>query len=156
MRFRTLFAVMAAAAATGALAAAPAHAATPGLVDGSLSALGYTCTFANAATSDAPPATLVVNRTTIVPQCAADISLTLANSPTISFNDTAGTASSPRIDVSGSAFGIACTYRVTNASVTRSGTTRTYTGGPFSASKISGSFLCPATTPVDSATFTFH
>ncbi|MGI8329790.1 hypothetical protein ACRYCC_07470 [Actinomadura scrupuli] len=156
MRPRTVFAGLATAAATACLMTTPAHAATPGLVDGTASALGYSCSFANAATSDTPPNTLTVDRATIVPQCGSGVSLSLANSPTISFDDTAGTASSDRIDVSGSALGITCTYRVTNASITRDGTTRAYAGGPFTATKISGTFLCPATTTVDSVAFTFH
>ncbi|MFA1546074.1 hypothetical protein [Actinomadura chokoriensis] len=156
MRSRTLFAGLATMAATVALAAAPAHAATPGLVDGTLSALGYTCTFTNATTSDKPPNTLSVDHTTVVPQCGAGVTVTLAASPTITFNDAAGTASSAQIDVSGSALGMTCKYRVTNVSVTRSGTTRTYTGGPFTATKLSGGFLCPATAQVASASFTFH
>ncbi|GAA3221559.1 hypothetical protein [Actinocorallia longicatena] len=154
MKPRIMLTSLATAVATVGLASAPAHAA-PGTVDGALTALGFSCTF-TAATSDTPPSSLTVDRTTVVPTCGGGISLTLANSPTITFDDTAGTASSARIDVIGGALGISCTYRVTNATVTRDGTTRTYTGGPFSASKVSGLFLCPATTTVDTASFTFH
>ncbi|MFG2000610.1 hypothetical protein ACGFNU_15850 [Spirillospora sp. NPDC048911] len=155
MRPRTPAIGLAVTAAVISLTAAPAHAA-PGLVDGNLSAFGYTCTFANATTSDTPPNTLTVDRATVVPHCGGDISVTLANSPTITFDDTAGTASAARIEVSAGALGITCRYRVSDVSVTRDGTTRTYTGGPFAATKVSGSFLCPAATQVDTATFTFH
>lgn len=157
MRPRTLFTglTVTATAVAACLVTTPAHAA-PGLVDGAISALGFGCTFANAVTSNTPPATLTIDRTTLVPQCSSGIGLSLANSPTVGFNDIAGTASSAQIDVNGSGLGVACTYRVANASFTRSGTTRTYNGGPYTASKISGGFLCPGTTTVNPITFTFH
>lgn len=155
MNPRTLVAGFAIAAATTCLTAATAHAATPGTVDGTLTALGYSCSF-TAATSDTPPNTLTIDQSTVVPDCGAGVELTLANSPTITFDDTAGTASSAQIDLSGGALGTTCTYRMTDATLTRSGTTRTYSGGPFTATKTAGSSLCPATTSVDTATLAFH
>ena len=132
-----------------------ANAAT-GLVDGSISVGGSVCSWTNATTSDVPPNTLTVDHTTVSPSCDGSISANLTNDPTVNFNDAAGTASSPEIDVSGAIAGISCSYKVTNVSVTRQGTTRTYSGGPYSATKSGGSFLCPGSETVDSATLTFH
>lgn len=136
-------------------AGTPAYAAG-GHVDGSISVAGSACTWANAVTSDAPPNTLTVDHTTVSPTCAGSITANLSNNPTITFNDAAGTASSASIVVNGTILGISCGYTVSNVSIARQGTTRTYSGGPFTATKSSGSILCPGTETVDSATFTFH
>ncbi len=137
------------------LATAPAYAAT-GLVDGSITVGSSSCTWANATTSDAPPNTLTVDHTTVSPSCSGSITVGLTNNPTVTFDDAAGTASSPSIVVSGTILGINCGYTVSNVSIARSGSTRTYTGGPFTANKSSGGILCPGTETVDSATFNFH
>ncbi|TNY38299.1 hypothetical protein [Thermomonospora catenispora] len=140
-----------------AVTAAPAHAAT-GLVDGAVTAAGVTCSWTNATTSDVPPNTLVVDHTTVHPSCSSGgISVTLSASPTVSFDDAAGTAFSPQIDVSVSAPIVGtCSYRVTNATVNRQGTGRTYTGGGLTATETSNRLLCPDTQTIDSVTFTFH
>jgi hypothetical protein len=138
------------------VAGTAANAAAPGLLDGSITVGGSTCTWTNATTSDVPPNTLTVDHTTVAVSCSGDTDVELSNDPTVSFDDAAGTASSPQIDVSGSMLGVTCGYRVSNVSIARDGTTRSYTGGPFTASKISGSFLCPSSQTVDSATFSFH
>jgi hypothetical protein len=132
-----------------------AHAAG-GLVDGSIVVGSSTCSWTNATTSDVPPNTLTVDHTTVHPTCSGSITANLTNDPTVTFNDTAGTASSPEIDVSGTVSGVSCGYKVTNVSIARQGTTRTYNGGPYTATKSSGGFLCPSTETVNSATFTFH
>jgi hypothetical protein len=132
-----------------------AHAAVPGLVDGSITVGSSSCSWTNATTSDVPPNTLTVDHNTVAETCSG-ISVDLANDPTVNFDDAAGTASSPQIDVIGSTLGVECAYRVSNVSVARQGTTRTYTGGPFNAALTSGGFLCPGSQTVDSATFTFH
>jgi hypothetical protein len=137
------------------LMATPAHAA-PGLVDGSVTAIGATCSWTNAVTSDAPPNTLTVDHTTINATCGGGITVSISSSPTVTFDDAAGTATSPSISVTGSGLGMTCGYSVSNVSVARQGTTRTYTGGPYTATKTSGGFLCPGTATVDSATFSFH
>ncbi|MWA05191.1 hypothetical protein F8568_033475 [Actinomadura sp. LD22] len=155
MRPRMLLAGFGIAAVTAGFTTATAHAAAPGTVDGTLAALGYSCGF-TAATSDTPPNTLTIDQSTVVPDCGGGVQLTLGNSPTFTFDDTAGTASAAEIDLSGGALGITCTYQVSDATLTRSGTTRTYNGGPFTATKTAGSGLCPATTSVDTATFDFH
>ncbi|MFC5747715.1 hypothetical protein [Actinomadura rugatobispora] len=142
--------------AAAGLMSAPAHAAAPGLVDGTVSAAGATCSWTNATTSNTPPNTLTINHTTISPTCSGGVTVTLSSSPTVTFNDNPpGTASAAQIDVTAN-LGITCGYRVTNVTVNRQGTTRTYTGGPYTATKTSGSFLCPGSATVDSATFTFH
>ncbi len=136
-------------------AGTPAYAAG-GTVDGSITLGSSSCTWTGATTSDTPPNTLTVDHTTVSPTCSGSISANLSNDPTITFDDAAGTASSASIVVSGTILGISCGYTVSNVSIARSGSTRTYTGGPFTANKSSGSILCPATETVDSATFTFH
>lgn len=140
-----------------AVTAAPAYAAT-GSVDGSVTAAGVTCTWTNGVTSDVPPNTLVVDHTTVDPVCDSSLlTVRLTASPTVTFDDAAGTAFSPQIDVGVTAPLVGtCTYRVTNATVNRQGTGRTYTGSGLNASKTSGSFLCPASQAIDSVTFTFH
>ena len=132
-----------------------AHAAG-GLVDGNITVGSSNCSWTNATTSDVPPNTLTVDHTTVHPTCSGSITANLTNNPTVTFNDAAGTASSPEIDVSGTTSGVSCGYKVTNVSIPRQGTTRTYTGGPYTATKSSGSFLCPSTQTINSATFTFH
>lgn len=136
------------------LAGTPAYAAT-GLVDGSISLSSATCSWTNATTSDVPPNTLTVDHTTVSPACSSG-SASLTNNPTVSFDDSAGTATSPEVDVSGTVIGVSCSYKVTNVTLTRSGSTRSYSGGPFTATKTGGGFLCPSTETVSSASLTFH
>jgi hypothetical protein len=138
-----------------AIAANAAPAAT-GLADGSITVSGSTCTWANATTSDTAPNTLTIDHTTVSPSCGGSISASLTNDPTVTFDDTAGTASSAEVDVTATVFGVNCAYSVTNLGLARSGSTRTYSGGPFTANLKSGSFLCPGSESVDSATLTFH
>lgn len=132
-----------------------AHAAG-GLVDGSITIGSSNCSWTNATTSDVPPNTLTVDHTTVHPTCSGSITANLTNNPTVTFNDAAGTATSPEIDVSGTVSGISCGYKVTNVTINRQGTTRTYTGGPYTATLTSGSFLCPGSETVDTATLSFH
>jgi DNA-binding CsgD family transcriptional regulator len=139
---------------TAGLSASPAFAAT-GLVDGTINVGSTSCSWTNATTSNVPPNTLTINDSTVHASCNSG-SASLTNSPTITFNDTAGTASSAVVDVSATEIGVTCGYKVTNVTLKRSGTTRTYTGGPFTATKTSGSFLCPSTETVTSATLSFH
>ncbi|MDL4772727.1 MULTISPECIES: hypothetical protein [Thermomonosporaceae] len=154
MRTASLIVGLAALTTTG-LMVAPAYAAA-GKVDGSVTAVGTTCTWTNATTSNTPPNTLTVDHTTISASCGGGVTVGLSNSPTVTFNDTAGTATSPSVGVTATVSGLNCGYSVSNLSLARQGTTRTYTGGPFTASKTSGSFLCPGTATVDSASFSFH
>jgi hypothetical protein len=143
-------------ASLGFFGATAAYAAG-GQVDGSLSVAGSTCTWANATTSDVPPNTLTIDHTTVTPSCSGSISASLTNDPTVTFDDSANTATAAEVDVSATVSGITCGYQVTNLSVTRSdATTLTYTGGPFTATKTSGSFLCPGSESVDSVSLTFH
>jgi hypothetical protein len=144
-----------AAVAGSVLLAVPAYAAT-GQVDGNITVGGSSCSWTNASTSDVPPNTLTIDHTTVQPNCSGSISATLTNDPTVTFDDTAGTASAPEVDVNGTELGITCSYTVTNLSVSRQGTTRTYTGGPFTANLSSGGFLCPSSETVNSVSLTFH
>jgi hypothetical protein len=157
MRHRTLIGLTALALVlTGAQ---PAYAAS-NLVDGSITAGSTACTWTNGRTSANPPSTLTIDRTSINPpggslQCASTATVTLNNNPVVTFNDTAGTASADAVDVSVSALGITCRYRVTGPVFTRQGTTRDYVGGPYTASRVSG-LLCPSTTTIDQAVLSFH
>jgi hypothetical protein len=125
-------------------------------VDGSATTAGVTCSWTNANTSDNPPNTSAVDHTSVHMTCSDDTVLTLQNDPIVSFDDTAGTATVDIIDVTGTKAGITCEYRATNVGLTRSGSTRAYSGGPFTATKVSGNFLCPNTATFDTATITFH
>ena len=144
-----------AAVAGSVLLAAPAYAAT-GQVDGNITVSGSSCSWTNATTSDVPPNALTIDHTTVHPTCTGSITASLTNDPAVTFDDTAGTASAPEVDVNGTVLGITCSYTVTNLSVSRQGTSRTYTGGPFTANLTSGGGLCPSTETVDSASLTFH
>lgn len=144
-----------AAVAGSVLLAVPAYAAT-GQVDGNITVGGSSCSWTNATTSDVPPATLTIDHTTVAPSCGGSISASLTNDPTVTFDDTAGTASAPEIDVNGTELGVTCSYTATNVSFSRQGTARTYTGGPFTANLSSGGLLCPSSETVDSASLTFH
>ena len=146
------------AVAGSVLLAVPAYAATAatGQVDGNITVSGSSCSWTNATTSDVPPNTLTIDHTTVQPSCSGSISASLTNDPTVTFDDTAGTASAPEVDVNGTVLGITCSYKVTGLSVSRQGTTRTYTGGPYTANLSSGGALCPSSESVDSASLTFH
>ncbi|MFI9387193.1 hypothetical protein [Kutzneria sp. NPDC052558] len=144
-----------AAVAGCVLLAAPAYAAT-GQVDGNITVGDSSCSWTNATTSDAPPAALTIDHTTVHPTCSGSITASLTNDPSLTFADTAGTVSAPEVDVNGTVLGITCSYKVTNVTYTRQGTGRSYTGGPFTATLSSGGVLCPATETVSAASLTFH
>ncbi len=144
-----------AAVAGSVLLAVPAYAAT-GQVDGNITVGGSSCSWTNATTSDVAPNPLTIDHTTVKPTCSGSITASLTNDPAVTFDDTAGTVTAPEVDVNGTVLGITCSYKVTNASYTRQGTARSYTGGPFTANLSSGGGLCPATETVNSASLTFH
>lgn len=126
------------------------------LVDGSVKTGSTTCTWTNATTNANPPSTVTVDRTTVSLSCDDGTPVTLNNNPVISFDDAAGTALTDAIDITATVIGVTCRYRATNLNLARGGTTRSYTGGPFTGTKVSGSFLCPATKTIDTATISFH
>jgi hypothetical protein len=141
----------------GGLTAANASAAN--LVDGSISALGNTCSWTNGKTSANPPTTLTVDRNSINKpggnlSCTGGVTAVLNNDPSVTFNDGAGTATANSIDATVTSSGQTCRYRATNAVLTRSGTTRNYSGSA-NAPKVSGSFLCPGSVTL-SASASFH
>jgi hypothetical protein len=143
------------AVAGSVLLAVPAYAAT-GQVDGNITVGGSSCSWTNATTSDVPPNTLTIDHASVHPSCSGSITASLTNDPAVTFDDTAGTASAPEVDVNGTVLGITCSYKVTGLSLSRQGTARTYTGGPFTANLSGGGALCPSTESVDSASLTFH
>jgi hypothetical protein len=157
MRHRKLIALSALALVFAG--AQPAHAAT-GLVDGSITAGGSACSWTNATASATPPSTLTIDRATVNKpggnlQCSDGTPVTLNNSPTVTFDDTAATATADAVDVTAVVLGLTCRYKATNVVLNRQGTDRVYAGGPYTASRVSG-FLCPSTTTIDQASMSFH
>lgn len=149
--------------ATGVLlvsgvAAAPVSAAS-GLVDGSLTAQGELCSWSDGVTSDVPPNALTVDRSTINSpggnlDCTGDISASLNNDPTITFDDGNGSATVDQIDVTITRSGVDCQYTAENVASTRDGDTRRYTA-TTTVSLADGSFLCPDSAETD-AEFSFR
>lgn len=135
-----------------------AHAATiqSNLVDGTVVAGSTTCNWVDASTSANPPSTLTVSRATVKLTCSDSTSLTLNNDPVVNFDDAAGTATVDAIDITAVRSGISCRYKATNLGLTRSGTTRSYSGGPYTGTKTGGSFLCPSSQRIDSTSVSFH
>jgi hypothetical protein len=131
-----------------------AHASSGDVVNGSVGALGKTCSWTNGTSTEAPPNTTTIEASSINPpggnlKCSSGVTATLDNSPSVSFNDTAGTATAGQITASVTYDGISCEYSATNAVLDRSGTTRDYSG-TASASKVGGSFLCPSSVSLSS------
>ncbi|MFG3496740.1 hypothetical protein [Streptomyces sp. NPDC047886] len=152
------------AAALATTTAAVAHGPTAEQrVDGVIVVAGNTCTWTNAATSADPPNTLTVDRATVNRPggdlgCDGGITATLNNNPAFTFDDTAGTARADVIDISGQQSFISCRYKATGIVWDRDGTTRKYVNRAFTATRTSGSFLCPGsvTTAAGDASMLFH
>jgi hypothetical protein len=140
-----------------AVFAAPTAAyAAAGLVDGTVTSGSTTCSWVNASTSDTPPNPLTIAGSTVKTSCNDGTTLTVNNNPNVTFDDANGTAAVDAIDVTGTKFGTSCRYRATNLVLNRSGTTRTYSGGPYTGNLVSGGFFCSGTLTVNSASVTFH
>lgn len=129
---------------------------TANAVDGTVVTGSTTCQWADATADANPPDTAVIDGSTVSLSCDSSTSLTLNNDPSVSFDDAAGTATIDTINVSGTLIGLTCTYEATDIAMTRDGSTRTYSGGPYTGDKVDGSFLCPGSIDLDSATVTFH
>ncbi|MGW7459675.1 hypothetical protein [Streptomyces sp. NPDC054797] len=132
-------------------------------VDGVIVVAGNSCSWTNASTSSAPPNALTVNRTTINAPggnlaCSGGIVATLNNDPAFTFDDAAATARTDLIDITGKQSFISCRYKATNIVWDRDGVTRKYINRAFSATKTSGSFLCPGSvaTPAGDASMLFR
>ncbi|WLQ36963.1 hypothetical protein P8A18_27595 [Streptomyces castrisilvae] len=151
---------LAALVTAGASTAASAGPAASQLVDGVITAAGSTCTWTGAAADADPPAALTIDNGTVNSSlsCTGGASATLNNSPTLTFDDAAGTAASDLIDITVKQSIVTCSYQATGVGWTRDGSTRTYLNEAFTASKSSGSFLCPGSITADpgSASLTFH
>ncbi|ADD45798.1 hypothetical protein [Stackebrandtia nassauensis] len=135
---------------------AAAQAAAANLVDGTVATSGTNCSWTNAATSDNPPNTLTIDQASVSVTCDDGTPITLNNSPQVTFDDGAGTATVDKLNITGTKSGISCTYEATGVQFARTGDTRDYTGGPISAGKTDGSILCPGTMTLDSAAVSFH
>ncbi|MFF5446271.1 hypothetical protein [Streptomyces sp. NPDC012888] len=156
-------ALVAAALLCGGTAVAAGPAPTAGLVDGVIVVAGNTCTWTNGRTSANPPSALTVDRTSINRPggnlaCGGGITASLNNNPAFTFDDAAGTARTDLIDITGQQSFISCRYKATNITWNREGTSRKYVNQAFTATKSSGSFLCPGSvsTPAGGATMLFH
>ncbi|MBW5484501.1 hypothetical protein [Streptomyces bambusae] len=161
---RTAAAALLVAAAVGTTTAA--NAAGPAAdqkADGVIVVAGNTCTWTNASTSAVPPGTLAVDRNTINRPggnltCGGGITAVLNNNPVFTFDDAAGVARTDFIDITGKQSFISCRYKATNIVWNRDGSTRKYVNRAFTATKTSGSFLCPGsvTTDAGGASMLFH
>ncbi len=166
MRISTWPGVTALAAALLVSGAVPASALGPTAdqrLDGVIVVAGNTCTWTNARTSASPPSTLSVDRATInTPggnlSCGGGITAVLNNNPVFTFDDTPGTAKTDVIDISGKQSFVTCRFKATNIVWNRDGATRKYLNQAFTATKVSGSFLCPGsvTTAAGDASMLFH
>lgn len=145
-------------AAFVAIVAAPAvaQAAQANLVDGTVVTGDTTCTWTNATTSDNPPNTLTIDQASVTITCDDGTPITLNNSPTVTFDDAAGTGTADAINITGSKLGVECTYEATGVQFARDGETRNYSGGPVTADLVDGGFLCPGTQTLDTAAVSFH
>ncbi len=156
--------VAAGLAGTGtALAQGSAAPAADQKVDGVMVVAGNSCSWTNASTSAAAPNALTVDRATVNAPggnlaCGGGIAATLNNNPAFTFDDAAGTARTDLIDITGRQSFISCRYKATNIAWDRDGTTRKYVNRAFTATKTSGSFLCPGsvTTPAGDASMLFR
>ncbi|MCX4539538.1 hypothetical protein [Streptomyces sp. NBC_01565] len=156
-------ALVAAAVLGGATTASALGPTAEQRLDGTIVVAGNTCGWSNARTSADPPNALSVDRTTInAPggnlSCAGGITATLNNNPAFTFDDTAGTARTDVIDITGKMSFISCRYKAANIVWNRDGATRKYVNQAFTATKTSGSFLCPGsvTTAAGDASMLFH
>ncbi|MFJ4863653.1 hypothetical protein [Streptomyces sp. NPDC088748] len=156
--------VAAAFAGTGAALAQGADAsAADQKVDGVMVVAGSSCSWTNASTSAVPPNALTVDRTTVNTPggnlaCGGGIVASLNNNPAFTFDDAAGTARTDLIDITGRMSFISCRYKATSIVWDRDATSLKYINRAFTATKTSGSFLCPGsvTTPAGDASMLFH
>ncbi|SFA93495.1 hypothetical protein SAMN05216266_102304 [Amycolatopsis marina] len=150
--------ILAGALTVAALGTVPAL-ADHSKIDGSITANGDTCSWTDGSTSDNPPNTLTVDRTTInAPggnlSCSGGVSATLNNDPTATFDDANGTATVDLLDVTLTQFGMQCRYQARDVEGQRDGTTRHYTAS-VSVPLSSGGFGCPNPLNAD-ASLTLH
>ncbi|MFF2507110.1 hypothetical protein ACFVTY_27605 [Streptomyces sp. NPDC058067] len=151
------------AATAGAATAATSGTTATQQVDGVIVVAGNTCTWTNARTSANPPTALSIDRAGINNpggnlSCTGGITAALNNNPNVTFDDAAGHATADVIDITGTMSGISCRYKATNTLWNRDTTTRKYVNQAFTATKTSGSFLCPGsvTTAAGDASLLFH
>lgn len=148
-------------AATAMLSGAMAGTALAqaGAIDGSITAMDYTCSWTDGVTSDVPPNQLTIDRTTINPDggnlsCSGDVTATLNNDPAVTFDDAAGTSTVDKLDVTIVALGTECRYAVDNLTTTRDGDTRHYTAST-TVELVEGGALCPGSADA-TGDFTFR
>ncbi|MCX5380126.1 hypothetical protein [Streptomyces sp. NBC_00091] len=163
-RAKLAVAALALAATAGSVTSAAAFGTTADQkVDGVIVVSGNTCTWTNASTSANPPSALTVDRAGINKPggnlaCDGGITATLNNNPAFTFDDAGATARTDLIDITGQQSFISCRYKATGITWDRDGTTRKYVNRAFTATKTSGSFLCPGsvTTAAGGASMLFH
>ncbi|MEW1634219.1 hypothetical protein AB0469_09105 [Streptomyces sp. NPDC093801] len=163
-RAKLAVAALALAATVGSVTSAAALGPAAGQqADGVIVVSGNTCTWTDARTSANPPSALTVDRTSINKPggnlaCNGGITATLNNNPAFTFDDAAATARTDLIDITGQQSFVSCRYKASNLVWDRDGTTRKYVNRAFTATKVSGSFLCPGsvTTAAGGASMLFH
>ncbi|MER5807329.1 hypothetical protein ABT143_03880 [Streptomyces sp. NPDC002033] len=163
-RLRKLgIAALALAATVAGATTATASPAADQKVDGVIVVAGNTCTWSNARTSANPPTALTVDRTTVNKPggnltCDGGISASLNNNPAFTFDLAAGTARTDLIDITGQQSFVSCRYKATNLVWDRDAASGKYVNRAFTATKASGSFLCPGsvTTAAGGASMLFH
>ncbi|WP_405982358.1 hypothetical protein [Streptomyces sp. NBC_00158] len=163
-RAKLAVAALALAATAGSVTSAAAFAtAADQKVDGVIVVAGNTCTWTNARTSANPPSALTVDRTSINKPggnlaCDGGITATLNNNPAFTFDATGASARTDLIDITGQQSFVSCRYKATNILWDRDAATGKYVNRAFTATKSSGSFLCPGsvTTAAGGASMLFH
>ncbi|ATZ28547.1 hypothetical protein ACFZBM_09715 [Streptomyces lavendulae] len=162
-RTKLAVAALALAACAAGVTTATASPTADQKVDGVIVVAGNTCGWTNARTSANPPTALTVDRSSINKPggnltCDGSITASLNNNPAFTFDDTAATARTDLIDITGQQSFVSCRYKATNIVWDRDGTTRKYVNRAFTATKTSGSFLCPGsvTTAAGGASMLFH
>ncbi|MFF5703524.1 hypothetical protein ACFY7H_13595 [Streptomyces sp. NPDC012794] len=163
-RAKLAVAALALAATAGSVTSAAAFGPTAEQkVDGVIVVAGNTCTWTNARTSANPPSALTVDRTTINRPggnltCDGGITATLNNNPAFTFDAAGTTARTDLIDITGQQSFVSCRYKATNILWGLDAATGKYVNQAFTATKVSGSFLCPGsvTTAAGGASMLFH
>jgi hypothetical protein len=140
--------------AAGAIDALPAPTAEEGgFVDGSITALGETCSWTDGTTNARPPATLDIDAASVVPPggngtCTTGDLLQIDLASTVTFDDAAGTATLDEFHATGIVAGVECRYRIVDAVLPREGGTRRY-AGTVQPQLVSGDAGCPDTFDLD-------
>ncbi|GAA1683571.1 hypothetical protein GCM10009830_33520 [Glycomyces endophyticus] len=148
--------LIAAAAAALLLPSAAAAQGTGHAADLVLAERKGACAAEGVPVGAAPPAQVRIDSDDVVFDCSGSIGFRLGRDATVSFDDAAGTATADVVRIVGSRLGLTCGYEASKVVFHREGDTRVYAGGPYTGTKVQGSFLCPRSVQLDAASFTFR